>query len=477
MTKTRPYIAALLASTLAGCNLAPHYRPPATVPIPAQFKEAPGWSAATPSDAVAKGEWWLLFNDPVLDGLEREVTVSNQTVAQFRGAYEAAGALVREQRAALFPQVTGQVGATENHNSSSNVSNGAGSTTQVGGGTSSRFSAQLGATWAPDLFGKLGNGVSQARAQSQASEGDLENAVLAARVELATDYLQLRGFDAQRLALDQTVTAYTRALAITRNKYNAGTVAHSDVYQAQTSLANAEASRRDLDRQRALLEHAIAVLAGKNPSTFAIAQTPWNPVVPQVPSTIPSDILQRRPDIAAAERRVAAANANVGIQRAAFFPQFNLNGSTGLSATSLGNLFSAPVLFWSLGLSGVETLLDFGANKAKLAQARAQFDQAAAVYRQAALTAFQQTEDNLAAIAAYADVSRSRDEAAASADKAEAIARNQYLAGLVDYTTVVTAQNSAFSARQTRIVAVVNRQAAAVALVQAIGGSWAPVAP
>ena len=475
MTKTRPLIAALLATALSGCNLVPNYRPPMTVPIPAQFKETPGWSSATPSDAVAKGEWWLLFNDPVLDALERKVEASNQNVAQFRAAYEAAGALVREQRAALFPQITGQVGATENHNSSSNVSNGNGGTTQVGGGIISRFSAQIGATWAPDLFGKLGNAVNQSRAQSQASEGDLANATLAARGELATNYLQLRGTDAQRLLLDQTVASYTRALKITRNKYNAGTVAHSDVYQAQTSLANAQAQRRDLDRQRALLEHAIAVLAGENPSTFALAQAPWNPVVPEVPSTILSEILQRRPDIAAAERRVAAANAQVGTQRAAFFPQFTLSGTTGLSATSLGDLFSAPAFLWSLGFSGVQSLIDFGANKAKLAQSRAQFEQAAAVYRQAALTAFQQTEDNLAAIATYADVSRSRDEAATSADKAKTIARNQYLSCIVDYTTVITAQNAAFSARQTWIEAVVNRQAATVALVQAIGGSWAPV--
>ena len=471
MTKTRTLAAALLATALSGCNLAPHYRPPTTVPIPAQFKEAPGWSAATPSDAVAKGEWWLLWGDPVLDALEAKVEASNQNVAQFRAAYQAATALVREQRAALFPQITGTLSGTRSQNGSSSGS------AVTFSGVSSRVSAQIGASWEPDLFGKLGNGVSQARAQSQASEGDLANATLAARGELATDYLQLRGIDAQRLLLDQTVTAYTRALTITTNKYNAGTVAHSDVYQAQTSLSNAQASRRDLDRQRALLEHAIAVLAGENPSTFALAQTAWNPVVPQVPSTIPSEILQRRPDIAAAERRVAAANAQIGIQRAAFFPQFTLSGTTGLSATSLGDLFSAPAFLWSLGFSGVQSLIDFGANKAKLAQSRAQFDQAAAVYRQAALTAFQQTEDNLAAIAAYAGISRSRDEAAASADKAETIARNQYLSGIVDYTTVITAQNTAFSARQTRIEAVVNRQAAAVALVQAIGGSWVPVAP
>lgn len=471
-----------LAALLAGCNLAPRYHVPTTVPVPSQFKEVPGWSAAVPSDAVAKGDWWLLFADPELDRLERLVEVNNQNVAQYRAAYAAARAVVQENRAALFPTVTGQVNASRSGNLGTGTAIGNGATpgsttgnvptTTSGGGSNSRFTAQIGASWEPDLWGRLGNAVSQSRASAQASEGDLLNATLAARAELATDYLQLRGIDAQKDLLDLTVSDYTRALQIARNKYNAGTVARSDVYQAETSLANAQGSRRDLDRQRANLEHAIAVLTGQNPSSFALARAGWNPVVPQVPSTLPSAVIERRPDVAAAERRVAAANANIGIQRAAFFPRIGLSANGGVQSSSLADLFSAPLTFWSLGLSGVQTLLDFGANAARLAQSRAQYDQAAAVYRQTVLTAFQQVEDNLGATAVYADVATRYGEAAAAADQALRIARNQYLSGLVDYTAVITAQNAALSARQARITATVNRQTAAVALVQAIGGSW-----
>lgn len=468
MIRSRPLIAALaIAGLLSGCSMAPAYHRPAMVPLPDSFKEAPGWSSAAPSDAVAKGAWWTLFGDPVLTALVEKVEVTNQTVAQYRAAYAAARAVTREQRAALFPAVTAQVNAAD---ASSKTTDGSG--LNGSGSTGQRYTAQIAATWELDLWGRLGNGVSQARASEQASAGDLANATLAARGELASDYLQLRGIDAERLLLDQTVTAYDRALTITQNKYQAGTVAHSDVDQAQTAFSNAQADRRDLDRQRAAFEHAIAVLAGENPSSFAIAPVAWNPVVPNVPGTIPSVVLQRRPDIAAAERRVAAANSGIGIQRAAFFPQVSLSAGAGLSATGIGDLFAAPVTLWSLGLNAVETLLDFGANRARLAQSHAEYDQAAAVYRQTALTAFQQVEDELAAVSAYADEAKMRDQAATSADRAEQIARNQYLAGTIDYVSVVTAQTSAYAARQARVQVVVDRQTAAVALVQAIGGNW-----
>jgi NodT family efflux transporter outer membrane factor (OMF) lipoprotein len=463
-------LSALVASVvLAGCNLAPAYHPPTTVAIPAGFKEAPGWTTAAPSDAVAKGEWWTLFGDAELDALAAKVDVTNQTVAQYRAAYQAARAITREERAALFPTVTAQVSATDSGTSNK-------SSTLVSGTSSSvnqRYSAGIGASWEPDLWGKLGNGVEQARASEQASAGDLANATLSARGELATDYLELRGIDALRDLLDETITAYERALTITQNKYKAGTVAHSDVDQAQTSLSNAQADRRDLDRQRAILEHAIAVLVGENPSSFSIAPAAWHPVVPAVPTTLPSALLERRPDVTAAERRVAAANANIGIQRAAFFPQVDLSANGSLNATSIGDLFSAPISLWSFGLTGLVTLLDFGANKAKVAQAHAEFDQAAAVYRQSVLAAFQQVEDNLAAGAAYEDEAGMRARASDAADRAETIARNQYLAGTIDYSQVIIAQTAAYSARQARIQAVVDQQTTAAALIQAIGGNWA----
>lgn len=474
MTTTRlQRLCILLASaSLVGCNLAPSYRPPAMAAAPASFKEAPGWRVAVPSDAVAKGEWWTLFGDPTLNALTAKVDVTNQTVAQYRAAWMAARAATREARAALFPTVTASADAMRSGGSGASTSTSTGTTTTTSGTQRSSVSVGLAASWDVDLWDKLGNGVNQARASEQASAGDLANATLSARAALATDYLQMRGIDAERDLLDATVIAYQKALTINQNKYRAGTVARSDVDTAQTSLSNAQADRRDLDRQRALLEHAIAVLVGENPSTFSLPRVAWHPTVPQVPSALPSQLLERRPDVAAAERRVAAANANIGIQRAGAFPQLSLSANGSLSATGIGDLISAPLSFWSLGLSALGTILDFGANKAKVAQARAQFDQAAAVYRQTALTAFQQVEDNLAASAAYADETQMRDTAAIAANRAEAIARNQYLAGTVDYTQVVVAQTAAYSANQTRIQAVVNRQTTAVALIQAIGGRW-----
>jgi NodT family efflux transporter outer membrane factor (OMF) lipoprotein len=476
---------ALAPLVLAGCNLAPHYHPPSTVPVPQTFKEEPGWSTAVPSDSVAKGEWWTLFGDPVLDALCAKVEVTNQTVAQNRAAYQAARALTRQERAALFPQITASGDATHTGGSGSGGSvvsvGGSGTSISTGGSSNSRFTASIGATWEPDLWGALGNAVKQARGEEQASAGDYANATLSARGELATDYLQLRGTDAQLDLLADTTKAYDRALTITRNKYNAGTVSRADVEQAQTALSNAQADQRDFQRQRAVLEHAVAVLVGENPSTFSIAPVAWGPTVPAVPAAVPSSLLQRRPDIAAAERRVAAANANIGIQKAAFFPQLGLSAGETVTAGSLSKLFTAPLSVWSLGASVAQSVFDFGANAARVSQARAQFDQAAAVYRQTVLTAFQQTEDNLVAVGAYADEAKLREQAATSANRAEAIARNEYLAGTVDYTEVITAQTTAYTARQSRIQAVVSQQTTAVALIQAIGGTWdagvSPTAP
>ncbi|MBF5091426.1 efflux transporter outer membrane subunit [Novosphingobium sp. NBM11] len=474
----RAILATFPALLLAGCNMAPTYRPPTTVAIPASFKEDPQWAPATPSDAAARGDWWALFADPVLDGLERKVSVTNQNVAASRAAYDAARALVQVQRSGLFPSLTASASGTHSETFAGQKITGAnGGTTTTANGissttTTSRYALSIGASWEPDLWGRLGNAVTQARANAEASAGDLANATLSAQGELATNYIQLRGIDAQIDLLDRTIGDYQRALSIATNKYNAGTVARSDVYQAQTTLSNAVASRQDLGRQRAVLEHAVAVLVGENPSTFAIAKADWRPVVPAVPGVLPGALLQRRPDVAAAERRVAAANANVGIQRAAYFPQISLSGSAGTNGSSLGQLFTAATSLWSLGLSGAMTLLDFGARHGQVVQARAQYEQTAAQYRQTVLTAFQQVEDNLAATRFLAEVTRSRAEASESATKAEAIVTNQYRSGTVDYAQVIVAETSSLSARQTQIQATVDQQTAAIALVQAIGGRW-----
>ncbi|WEK44811.1 MAG: efflux transporter outer membrane subunit [Candidatus Sphingomonas colombiensis] len=477
MKRVLSVAAALL---LAGCSMAPAYRPPTTVAIPPSFKEAPGWDVANPNDAVARGEWWALFNDPTLDALERKVVITNQNVAAARAAYQAARALVMVQRSALFPTITGSASAQHSGAFAGGTATSVGTGTGTGASTGtttvttsgSRFALSIGGSWEPDLWGKLGNAVTQAKATEQATAGDLANATLSAQGELATNYIQLRGIEAQRVLLDRTIADYQRSLTITNNKYKAGTVARSDVYQAQTTLSNAIATRQDLDRQRALLEHAIAVLAGENPSTFSIEVAAWQPAVPNVPGVLPSTLLERRPDVAAAERRVAAANANIGIQRAAYFPDITLSGSAGTSGSAVGQLFSAATSLWSFGLNGLMTLLDFGARHGQVLQARAQYDQAVATYRQTVLTAFQQVEDNLAATRVLADVTGSRAAASEAAIKAAAIANNQYRSGTVDFTSVVVAQTAALSAEQTQIQAVVDQQTAAIALVQAIGGGW-----
>jgi NodT family efflux transporter outer membrane factor (OMF) lipoprotein len=464
---------ALPGLALSACSVTPAYRVPTTVAIPAQFKEEPGWAVATPSDAVARGAWWDLFRDPVLDDLERRVSVTNQNVASFRAAYQAARALVQVQRSALFPTLTGSVSGSRSQTfAGQTITGGTGANVTNTGAAVSRYAVSIGASWEPDLWGRLGSTVNQAQANAQASEGDLANATLSAQGELATNYVQLRGIDAQRVLLDRTVADYTRALTIATNKYKAGTVSHADVFEAQTTLSNAQATLADLVRQRAVLEHAIAVLVGENPSTFALAPAQWQPVVPGIPAQVPAALLQRRPDIAAAERRVAAANANVGIQKAAYFPQVSLSGSVGTNSSVISDLFRAATSLWSLGLSGAMTLLDFGARHGAVVQARAQYDQTVATYRQTVLTAFQQVEDNLAGTRVLAEVAARRSEATASATRAETIANNQYRNGLVDYASVITAQTAALSAQQTEIQSVIDRQTAAIALAQAVGGRW-----
>jgi len=471
-------VAVVSLTALAGCNLAPHYHVPSSAPLTAYFKGAPGWPAAQqqpwvpaqPADAVAKGEWWRLFNDPTLNDLESRVVITNQNVAAARAAYDQARALVRQDRAALFPSVSAGASATRSGSfgASSGTINSNGTLSTSG----SRYSADIAASWAPDLWGAVGNTVRQAKAQSQASAGQLANATLSAQGEVASDYLSLRGLDAQKILLTDTVTAYSRSLKIAQNKYAAGTVARSDVFTAQSALSSAQASLRDLARQRAVFEDAIAVLVGENPSTFAIAPTRWQQATPDVPYAIPSEVIQRRPDVAAAERAVAAANANIGIQRAAFFPSLSLTGSASTSAATLGGLFSAATSFWSLGASAAETLLDFGARSAKVAGARAAYNQAVANYRQAVLAAFQQVEDNLAATTVYRAEVVDLAQAADASRRAVTIANNQYRAGTVDYTTVITAQTTDYTAQQRLIQTTVSRQNAAVALIQALGGQW-----
>jgi NodT family efflux transporter outer membrane factor (OMF) lipoprotein len=460
----------------AGCSTVPTYHRPATT-LPEGFKEEPGWRPAAPADGQSRAEWWTWLGDTELDALQARVIVSNQNLAAATAAYDQARAAVREQRSLLFPSVDLQASATHAGSFGNNttvVVSGAASGASGNGSSnaSRRYSASVGASWEVDVFGRLRASVSQAGALAQASAADLANAALAARGELALDYVQLRAIDAQAEILAAAITGYERALQITNNRYAAGVVGRVDILQAETQLRNARADAADLGRQRAALEHAIAVLVGQNPSTFALAKAQWSPQIPDVPAILPSALLERRPDIASAERRVAAANAAVGVERSAYFPTLNLTGSAGFSSPRVASLFDIASSVWSLGATGLMTLLDFGGRSARVAQARAAYEQTVAEYRQTVLVAFQQTEDQLAAVGILRQVEQERAAATTAANQAEQITLNQYAAGVVSYSDVILAQVTALSARQASVTATLNRQTAAIALIQAIGGYW-----
>lgn len=470
----RPIGLTIVAALLAGCTAGPDYlRPAPAGTTPATFKAAPGWQPASPADDRPRADWWMMFNDPVLNDLEGRVARTNQDVAAAIAAYEQAQALVRESRAALFPTVNLTGGATRSGGGGSNVVTSGGSTTiSGGGGASNRFSLGASASWVPDLFGQVRRSIEGSRASAQASAADIANVRLAAQGDLATNYLALRSIDAERRLYDATTAAFQRALAITTNRYNAGVAARADVVQAEAQLKGAQANAVNLERTRATYENAIAVLVGENPSSFRVTPAAWTPVIPAIPAVLPSTLAERRPDVAAAERRVAAANAQIGVQAAAFFPTISLTASTNTSGSAVGQLFNAGANFWSFGSSLAYALLDFGARRARVAQARAAYDQVVAQYRQTTLIAFGEVENNLAAVDVLAREEVLRRDASVAADRAEAIAVNQYTAGLIAFTDVVTLQTQALNARLTLVAVRRDRQAAAVSLVQSIGGGW-----
>jgi len=445
---------------LAACSVAPVYERPALPAMPAAFKEAGAlWQPAQPADAIDRGDWWTLFQDDELNRLAAQVQLSNQNIAAAVAAYDQAQALVREQGAALLPSVSLT-----------------GSETRSGGEGSARrgttAQAALGASWAPDLWGRLGGTVSGARASAQASQADLASARLSAVGSLVAAYFQLREADAEIALLQEIDQAYQRSLQITRNRYEAGVAPASDVQQARTQLANAQADLATVRQNRARYEHAIAVLTGVPPGSFSLPPATWVARVPQVPAAVPSELLQRRPDIASAERAVAAANAQIGVQRAAYYPSLSLSASLGRSGSSAADLFSASGALWSLGLSAAQTVFDGGAIAARVDEARAARDARAASYRQTVLTAFQGVEDQLTTIRALQTQEPLRQEAVTAARLTETQLQNRYRAGQASYTDVVTAQIAALTARRTLLQLQVSRQLAAAALVQALGGGW-----
>ena len=463
-------ITVAVALLITGCAVGPTYQRP-SVPEVSAYKEAGDWVVAAPADALDRGPWWQLFNDPVLNELAARVEVSNQNVAAAVAAYAQARALVAEQRAGLFPSITLGGGATRSGNGGGTAN----ANTNVGAGnrSSSNFQASLGAAWEPDVWGRLQSVANGAAATAAASAADLATAKLSAQGELAVNYLALRQQDAQKTLLASTLAGYTRALEITQNRYTAGIAAKTDVLQAQTQLANAKADEAGLQRTRAQLEHAIAVLVGQAPGNFTLAAVPdWKPTVPEVPAGVPSTLLQRRPDIAAAERRVASANEQIGVAKAAYYPSLSLNASIGTSASRVADLFSAPALLWSLGLSAAQVLFKGGALDARVDGANAAYDQTVARYRQVVLGAFQNVEDQLSATRVLQTQQALRAQASSAADQVEQQVLNRYRSGQVSYTEVITAQTTALNARRALVQASADRQTTAVALIQSLGGGW-----
>ncbi len=446
----------LAIASLNACMVGPTYHRSAA-PTSASFKEAEGWAPANPSDAADRKDWWTVLGDPTLNELEAKVNISNQTLAAAEAAYRQAHGLVAQDRAALFPTISLDASANA---------------AKSGGGARTTYQPSIGGSWAPDIWGAVRRTIQQAKANAQASAATLASARLSAQTEMAVDYIQLRQYDEERRLLDANATALGRTLTITQNKYNAGVAGKSDVLNAQSQYQSAQAALTDLAQLRARSEHAIAILAGEAPAALTLAPTPWTLRLPEIPTAAPSTLLERRPDIASAERTAAAASAQIGVQTAAYFPTLTLTGQGGYASSQLSQLFNASTSFWSVGASAAETLLDAGARHAKVAQAQAAYDQAVANYRQTVLTAFGQVEDNLAAQRVLAAEQAMRKAAADSASAAETIARNQYAAGTVDYTAVVIAQTTAINARNTELSIEAQRLTTAVDLIEALGGGW-----
>jgi NodT family efflux transporter outer membrane factor (OMF) lipoprotein len=447
-----------------------YHQPPAAVS--AGFKELPGWKQASPQDAAPKGEWWTVFEDPLLNQLEAQVDIGNQTLKENEAAYRAAIALIGEARAGLFPTLAVSPGVTRSSSGAGSINSGTTGISSSRSTTRTQYSLEGTADWTIDIWGKVRRQVESDVASAQASAATLANARLSEQALLATDYMELRTTDALQRVLNDTVTNDQHALQITRNQYEAGTAAKSDVLTAQTQLDSAQASALNVGIARAQYEHAIAVLIGKPPAALTIDPVKTLPTVPAVPGVLPSELLERRPDIASAERAMKAENALIGVAVAAYYPQVDLTALFGYAGNPLGSLISSANRVWSLGASASETLFDGGERTATVRQARAVYDESVATYRQTVLTALQGVEDALVNETILARQDEVNRRTVADATRAAQIALNEYEAGTQAYTTVISAQNTLLSAQQTQISVEQQRLTEAVALIESLGGGW-----
>ncbi len=454
---------AVVIALLGGCTVGPDYRRP-DVETPAAYKEDQGWAVAQPADLASRGPWWRIYGDPDLDALEEAATSTNFTIAQADATHRAANALVEAARASYFPVLSADAAATRT----------GGGARSSGGATTKQVT--LNASWEIDLWGRVRRQVEAQQASADASAADLAGIVLSVQASVASDYFQLRQIDTQRQLLIDTIAAYQRTLDVTRNRYAGGVSARVDVAQAETQLKTTQVQAIDLQNARAQLEHAIALLTGKPASSFSIPVRRWTAFdeqrAPAIPNAgLPSQLLQRRPDIAGAERRVAAANAQIGVAKAAYYPSLSLSADGGYSAV-VGALFAAPNRFWSIGPTLAQTLFDGGLRRAQTEQAVATWEANVAAYRETVLAGFAEVEDQLAALRIFEQEAAAQQDALASARESLALTINQYKAGTVSYTDVVTVQATALANERNAVAIFGDRLVASVTLVRALGGGW-----
>jgi NodT family efflux transporter outer membrane factor (OMF) lipoprotein len=503
-TKHSALIAWGAVLALAGCNLAPHYEPPKT-DVSAGFKEAvpntslnpQGWKLAEPNDSLVRGYWWELYQDKQLNDLEERVVISNQTVAAAEANYRVARAMVGEARANLFPTVSAAPSVIRSRSSASGSSGGttvsAGGTSSNGGsaggsststgvapvsgggngtGPRTEYTLPFEASYEVDLWGSVRNSVAQSRYTAEASAANVQTAILSTQSALAQDYFALRATDEQRRILDTTLGDYSASLHLVRTLFNNGLASEEDLAEADTQLDSAEAEATDLGVARAQFEHAIAVLIGVPPSRFSISVSRFNPALPTIPLGVASDLLERRPDIAAAERQVAAANAGIGIARAAYFPNLTISGLAGFESNSLSSLLDWPNRIWSIGPTLVQPLFDGGLRRAENAQARAEYDATVANYRQTVLAALQSVEDNLVTLRVLSKEVDQQHRAAVAGQNTVKLSVVRYQNGVDSYVNVITAQNTFLTNRLAELQVQLRQITATIALVNNVGGGW-----
>lgn len=447
----------VFSTVLAACNFGPRYERPPTQ-MPAAYKESKDWKIAVPRDGVARGAWWRIYGDAQLDALAEKVVVSNQTLRGAEAQYRRAQAAVTQARAGLFPLVGANL-----------------SVTRAGGGSKAEnitYDVGASASWDTDIWGRIRRNIEAGTASAEAAAADVESVRLLLQSELVVNYLQLRVVDAQKKLLDETADAFAKSLQLTQNRYKAGLAGRVDVAQAEAQLKSTQAQAIDTGVQRAQLEHAIAVLMGMPPASFALKPQPLKLSVPVAPVGLPSDLLERRPDIAAAERRVAAANAQIGVARVAFFPSLTLGAAGRFESTSFARWLTAPSRVWSLGPDLALALLDGGQRKAFTDQARASYDASVAAYRQSVLDAMQEVEDQIAALRILEQQARVQDDAIKAARLSVDLTTNQYKAGTVSFLNVVSVQTTWLNNERTALSLMGRRLTASAQLVRALGGGW-----